>query len=686
MKEQSVIRTAAIMFAEDTQVVNIKTSHRKIIESLFVDNNNSELNTHGIIDGIKSNLDLVFDEREIKVIVNDSKKGHFETRFDTKSQETLIKLTNHRFEFLVSKVASSNIEQYVTKFANEIYIGSIKNETLHTLLFKFLYELLNKNISAFKKLTSSKCNPGEISVDPGIFNSNEREAINSFLSWDNVEKNKSLFTLISYCIEYGLLSNNINNTNLLLNSFRNKSFYLDNNVLYRAIGINGEDRKNRTTTFLRKCKETGQSFFVSKFTISEFKETIKHHVNLLQRVPFGKINPYLFKKYAVNPGIYEFYHLWRQNRTAYGFDLFHAHILGLYRAFLTEFNVVEDYKIPFDEQDPNVLSKIEIYSQEIKQSKGKGSDESHLFDAKNTYLIEQKRGVNNQSISDTKFYFVSTDQKLRNWDFSRNDSQPLALLPSQWMAVLLRYFSRTDDDYRSFVSFLKLRQEEPIIQEDKLQLILAGISEITEDFDKQSAILDQLASVKFDGILEGKTYDEIRENAANYSKKVMDTEIQELKQKHAVSIEETRDVHAKTIYEKQREFKSDLLREVNDSISALENSKEPLEAIVKTRVSNHKIIAIVLFVSYYFILAFLVYKKSWNTMEPITYFLGPFGLAVSYIYLAVKGHSFDPREYLTVKENDFRLETYKKFNFDRDRLDFLIERKADLEKEISAIL
>lgn len=673
------------MFAEDTKVVNIKTSHRKIVESIFVDNNNKELSIHGIIDGIQSNLELVFDEKEIKDLVNDSKKGHFETRFDSKSQETLIKLSISRYDFLNSKVSAVDIEQYVEEFATKVYEGSIEKQTLHGILFKFFYELLNKNISAFKKLTSSNCNPGEISVDPGIFNASEREAINSFLSWDNTDKNKSLFTLISYCIEYGLLSNNINNTNLLLNSFRNKSFYLDNNVIYRAIGINGEDRKNRTTTFLKKCKDSGQNFFVSKYTINEFKETIKHHVNLLQKVPFGKINPYLFRRYAVNPSIYEFYHLWRQNRATYSFDLFHAHILGLYKSFLTQFSVVEDYKIPFDEKDVSVLSQIETYSQEIKEYKGKGSDESHLFDAKNTYLIEQKRGTNNQSISDTKFYFVSTDQKLRNWDFSRSDSQPLALLPSQWMAVLLRYFSRTDDDYRSFVSFLKLRQEDPIIQEDKLQLILAGISEITEDFDKQSAILDQMAEVKFDGILEGKSHDDIRENAVKFSKKLMDAEIEELKEKHASTIEESKDIHTRTINEKQKEFKSELLSEVNDSILTLEKSKTPLETIVKSKVSTHKIIAISILVIYFFILAFLVYKFTWNTMEPITYFLGPLGILSSYIYLAVKGHSFDPREYLTVKEKEFRQATYKKFNFDNERLDFLIERKKVLEKEISEL-
>ena len=49
-----------------------------------------------------------------------------------------------------------------------------------------------------------------------------------------------------------------------------------------------------------------------------------------------------------------------------------------------------------------------------------------------------------------------------------------------------------------------------VISEDKLQVILAGISEITEDFEKQSAVLERMVEVKFDGILDGKSIDEIR--------------------------------------------------------------------------------------------------------------------------------------------------------------------------------
>jgi hypothetical protein len=339
MNEKSIIRTAAIMYADETQVVNIKTIHRKVIESVFVDNDNKPMSVHNIIDHIQSKLKLVFTEEEITEIVNNTKKNEFDVHFDTKSRESYIRLSDKRYSFLKKKEQELSIQTYIKEYIDNIYKGNLSRENLEQIIFKFIYELLNKNISAFKKLTSPKCRAEEISIDNNLFKIEERKAINDFLNWDNPQKNKSVFILISYSVEYSLLSNNIGNGTMLPKALKNKVFYLDNNVIYRAIGINGEDRQKRIRTFLRKCKESGQTFVVSKYTINEFKETIKHHISQLQRIPFGKINPHLFTKYAVNPSIYEFYHQWRKERNTYGFDLFSAYIHDLYQGFLNSFNV-----------------------------------------------------------------------------------------------------------------------------------------------------------------------------------------------------------------------------------------------------------------------------------------------------------------------------------------------------------
>lgn len=673
------------MYADETQVVNIKTIHRKVIESVFVENENKSMTVHNIIDFIQSKLELVFTEEEITEIIDDTKKNQFVVHLDTKLKESFIRLTDKRFNTLKNKEQKFSIQTYIKEYVDSVYEGKLSHEHLEDIILKFIYELLNKNISAFKKLTSPKCRAEEISINNNLFTIEERKVINDFLNWDKPEKNKSIFSLVSYSVEYSMLSNNIGNSSLLLQSIRNKVFYLDNNIIYRAIGINGEDRKNRILTFLRKCKENGQTFVVSKYTINEFKATIKHHINQLQRVPFSKINPDLFRRYAVNPSIYEFYHQWRRERNTYGFDLFYGYIQGLYQSFLTSFNVQEDYKIPFNEKDEQVLASIEAYKQEIKKYKGKGNDESHNFDALNTYLIEQKRGVNNISISNTKYYFVSADQKLRNWDFGRNDCQPIALLPSQWMTILLKYFSRTDDDFKSFVSFLRLKQEEPIISEDDLQVILAGISEITEDFEKQSFVLERMVEVKFDNILEGKSIDEIKEKAVTFTKAIYDQELEQLKSNYSTEISSLKDTYKKFNYEKNVEFKKILLNEFNYSIENIEKTRPPLDKIVNKKFRVHKWFLSICFIAYFLIIFILIYEIGWNIMEPITYFLSSLGIIGWYLYFAITGKSFNPAEYFVHKEQEIREKVYKNFGFDSDRLFSLLERKKELENELKEL-
>ena len=64
--------------------------------------------------------------------------------------------------------------------------------------------------------------------------------------------------------------------------------------------------------------------------------------------------------------------------------------------------------------------------------------------------------------------------------------------PSQWMALLLKYTSRTTDDFNSFASFLNIPREPNVVSETELQYALAGISEITEDLKAMYVSLQKL--------------------------------------------------------------------------------------------------------------------------------------------------------------------------------------------------
>lgn len=56
MNSKNISRTAAIIFSEESSAIKSTTVQRKIIESLFVENDNTELTINQIIDELKTSL------------------------------------------------------------------------------------------------------------------------------------------------------------------------------------------------------------------------------------------------------------------------------------------------------------------------------------------------------------------------------------------------------------------------------------------------------------------------------------------------------------------------------------------------------------------------------------------------------------------------------------------------------
>jgi CRISPR/Cas system-associated endoribonuclease Cas2 len=678
MNSKNISRTAAIIFSEESSAIKSTTVQRKIIESLFVENDNKELTIDQIIDELKTSLELDFDTEEINSLINDEKKSNFEIRLDNSSKENYLKLENKRFAVLKEREKVNSIFPHIERFQSSVYEGELNTSKLDEILHKYLYELLNKNIQAFKKIAKSSNSTDNLYIDPNLFTVSERLAINQFIEWEDNEKNKAIFALISYSIEYAVINNHYESSDIFLKSIKDKIFYLDNNVLYRAIGINGENRKNRITTFIEKCILAGQGFKISLFTEKEFKETIKHHIKNLQKVPFKRINYRLFSKYSLNPSIYEYYHKWKTNRAAYGFDLFTTHLFSELEAFKKKYNVETVYKIPFDPKAKEPGKRILEYQDEIAAAKGYGYEQSHYFDAINTYLVETLRGQNQNSITDTKYFFVSTDQKLRDWDFARNEFQPIALIPSQWMAILLKYHSRSSNDYSSFLSFLRLKTNTPVIKEDDLQTVLAGISEITEDFEKQESILDKMVELKFDGIMNGDN------NPEQIYKKTIDFVSREY-EKELEGLNRDRNKAEENFSSEKIQFKENLLNEKQNSIIELSKQKIPIQRQADKRFNRFKLSFSLIVTSYFIILGIITYKVGWETMEPITYFLGVFGIIVTYLYPTIYGKDINPKKYFETKESEISSKVFSEFNFDLSRYEELQNDRVTLKKEIEEL-
>jgi len=569
--KSQLFRLATVLYADNNYEVAPKTIHRKIIESVLLECNAKDFSVHQIIDFIQDNYNITFEEETIKDIVNNDKEERFLTNY--RNSNLYVCLSEKRKQTLLTKISNKTINYFIEEFQKEYkqLIGSIDSKQL---LHRFLYEIFSTNTTSFQKLINSKKDlKGLINLESTNYTEKEKEVINNFLHWDNADKNKAIFDISSYALEYCMLTNKNGASSIHLDNLKNKSFYLDTNIIYRALGINGDDRQKRSKTFLKKFTDTGENLIISKSTNFEFKEGLKGHIDKIRRFNTPRINSSVYQEVKVQKDIFNYYHKWRIGKANTSLDKFLAEIITLYDNLKREFKINTDSIIPYDTEDKPIKEILNDYASKISSFKTKEGHNiigSATIDAENILWVEKKRGRNNQSIFDTKFFFISTDQGLRRWDYQRADQTPIVLLPSQWMSILLRYLDRTNDDFKSFVNFLNLKNNEVLISSEKLHIVLAGISEMTSDIVQQRTLLNNLIENKFNGVVyNGTSNEQIFDNAKSYAESELEKLVEELQHKN------------EELSTKQEQFSSDLEKHKDSVSTEIEQLKDDKSGIGK---------------------------------------------------------------------------------------------------------
>ena len=699
MDIRSITRTATIIYADSMSNRTTSTIKKKFVESVYVNNGNTLLTLSELVNIIEETMGLMFSEDEIKPIVKD--ETVFMEVLNRSSEDIKYNLQEKRYRTLCSKSIDEidNVIEtfFSTKVENTL---SIKKEGFKELMYRYLHSILNTNVSTYVQFVNPTKSVTIPKLNSEQFTDDEIDLINDFVKWNDETKNKAIFKLINYCIEYAIVVNN-SSEDVLSKSLRTKVFYLDNALLYRALGINGETRKKRTISFLKKCKESGQKFVISKYTRQEFFNTVDYHLSQLNSsTPFGRITPRVFKRYANGDGFYQFYHEWRNGRINYGFDIFKTHIHTLYKDLVKQFDIEENFKVPFDEkEEPSIIN---TYKEEIQAIKKTNWNEPHMMDARNMHWIECIRNGNNIDVASTKYYFVTSDQKLQSWDRSHSVNQPLTLLPSQWMGLILKYVSRSSDDYKSFVSFMNLPKDNSVISEDELQSVMAGISEMTEEFSKQESIIESMVEIKFGDILKGN----IQENAKAYAKDKLEKEFEkqlaekdkeinrrisqkdqerkELEQLHQDILAQVREEAKKQFEEAEIGRKQEKLLAINKEIGSLENRKKNAEKRAWEKLSICKWVLLILVLGPIIAWLYYIYKSNWDNVEKLTYFPPIIYTIVAYLYMAIYGKSINPFNYFNELYDTFKSDEYSKFEYSDSEYIELVKMREDLKKEIES--
>jgi len=377
----------------------------------------------------------------------------------------------------------------------------------------------------------------DLSVNIDYMSDDQRQMVQEFLEWDNAEKNIALFNVVFCCLEYCLLINGDSPNKLIQNSIRKREIYLDTNMVFRALGINGPSRQKVVEAFLTKCRQSKIKIFISSFTKTEFFESIEASVRKIALYPRGKVFEGAFEQIS-DYSIFSFYEKWHTKHSALSLKYFIAHIKSLYSNFVSKYGIVDNEKIPatiynskeFREARNLYAKSIRTKKQEIK---------SFNFDDDIGDLSYSRRDSHDASIvrfiellrekydNDRDVFLVSSDKALRFGDMTRNEkTYPVVIYPSQLFLVLIKLCGRSSNDYVSFVNFINIRAKSKQVTPETANIIISGISSITEDIETQEILVSSIYDDEFQNIIHRcKTDEELFSQTQNLSQKYLDEQL-----------------------------------------------------------------------------------------------------------------------------------------------------------------
>lgn len=142
---------------------------------------------------------------------------------------------------------------------------------------------------------------------------------------------------------------------------------------------------------------------------------------------------------------------------------------------------------------------------------------------------------------------------------------------------------------------MNIPRNESLIDPDNLQTIMAGISEITEDFIRQETILEDMVAIKFEGIINEHT----QLNAKAFAKEKVEQEFerkleakeQERLEQQALNeqlISQIKQESVQILNKYMTDAKMEKLQNISREIDRCQRIKATIDRKVNTRYSIYK--------------------------------------------------------------------------------------------------
>lgn len=527
MEKTDIIRLATFLYSEKEGIKKKTTVLKRVVEAIFIEFDNKAMDIQEIHNNILSTMEIFIAEEEINQILENKKNQKVFTQV---VEERKIKYSLQEARYSKLKACEKkNIQNYIEEFA---LINEYQN-VVKDIIYRYIYYVFKRNIADFSTIIGGKIEgDNELEKD---FNVEEQKIIKEFLEWDNEDKNEAILALMGCSLEYSMLTSDADRLygTRLGNIFSNKILYIDTNIIYYCLGINGEEYRKANELLLDKCLKAKETLRITKITELEFYNTLNHYIDEIKRYESNSLFRINYKKYICNEDIYLYYLEWKNSRKRYNEpEYFKKFLESKYRDWIKKYKIHVDKKVPYDEEDSKDSTTIKLYTEEITY-KGKIN-----YDALNIYWVEclKKQEESFSGFADEKYFILSPHKALKKWDMDRKLGLPLIVTPEIWALLLCRFISRSEDDFKSYINYinLKVSDEETIINNKQFYIIIKAIEEVTEELMQQETIIDVLVEEKFAYLQkeddEELTNDDIYEKTKEKAEKLLSDRVVLLEQ------------------------------------------------------------------------------------------------------------------------------------------------------------
>lgn len=539
---------------------------RQVIIGVLYDDYSRSYTITDIRKAIKNKYSLDFSDNDILNAVNYKKEAFVITGTQKDYQFTLTPKTIEKQNKLDNYL---NIDKIIDGFFNEKKIDSLVQSEFKQSLVSFFYGIFNSNKEEILALLSGK---SSTTIEKAKnLSSEKKELIIAFLEWDNNKKDMLVYSIIKSAYDYCILNLKADSSESI---FHSKQFFLDTNVIFSLMGINGPDKEEATKTFIEKCKEIKTELCYTHFTLNECKNTLFSLIDTLESMVKGQtyINQNNFNKLfgkTTHRYLYSIYLNWTAGNSArvgdfYSFRVFiDQQLTKLLNSF--SYHGVDK---SVNSDNPNVQKRMNELSEHKTKMNRRFTENSIITDACNYVFMESVRNTKSATINGQKGFFITLDSAFVSWSSKENKGIiSLVVHPNTMYSVLLRFSNRTDDDYRSFSCFVSLGATNDFLDKDMVDYKTEVLREINS-LNETKEIKEQILYFSNAMLIE-KTND--------YGNKSMDLEPKELVNQGRESVisklKEDHEKEKEQLEEKHRSELEALEEKKNEEIEQISNEQ-----------------------------------------------------------------------------------------------------------------